>query len=384
MGGVGIGVSIDDSKWELSGGGIWTPAAVTPYSWLDPGSGLARNTQPTPDDWDMETAGVALWTAYAGANSTLSKVAGYAGSQALRIDRVNNPFGARQDAKLVSGNRYSLSVSHRGTALTAQWLPGISSASIALPASATWITTSGEKTADGINHAFLSFDVTAGAWFEVDSLAVANLSLASWTPRAGTVLTPVAQATAASMQWRTDIAGKYGVRGDGTADQSTSGAAAAAYPLHKGCLVGLTVNTDTAAAGNDYLIDTLGDDAAAVGVGIYHDATNSLIGFRVGNGSGAYVVDATAACSKNATHAAVCSYDGTDYAIYIDGVAVTTGAGVGAASAADASNALRIGARSGVAALWHQGAIGQIVLAPYSAAQSALSAWLAANPWGTP
>lgn len=384
--------------------GFWQQAALSSpkafdpshipnvLSWWESGTNVTMAASPTIVDWNMEAVGTASWTQRTGYGSMI-KVTGSpsgSGSQARRLSPTAAYYWGASQLVLTIGNTYSphgyfrtdgtrtitLGTQSNGTA----WWAGTTSAS--------WIYLTGIIAVCGVvNFAVTSLVATTG-WIECDDLVFANLSLNSWIPKAGSVNSSASQATAVNMPWKLNNLGYLYVRGDGAADQLTSAAAAASYTLHKstGCIIGLSFTTDTGSTGNKYIVDDLGDSASNIGVGIYHDTTNKQIGFRIGNGSGTYVVDVLSGVNTallNVPLAIVCTMTSSGYEIWINEISVASGALVGAVSASNATNALRIQARSGTAALWHSGYIGQLIAAHYSSNHAlTLSTWLMSHPGG--
>lgn len=348
---------------QLRHAGLWTPAALLVGAtgvWGDwsTDADVTYNTQPTPNDWDMEAAGTAAWSVFGGAILTKDADA-YAGTQSLKVEGAGT--GATQVGAAIAGNRYLVSVAHKAVGgATAEYYYG--SVRFLISSAATWSVTQDELTTSGTGLAFYNVGGTA---VYADNFSATNLSLtqaafrASTGALAGSVLE---QATAASMSWWDDDAfgtGYGGLNFDGTADFMVSDAAASAWPLHKadGFTMSFAYKPDAAAAGTDTIIDTCDATNTNHGVTVEYDATNEQLTVKVANGSGTFEIDedtgASTLTAGDAHYVSITWSETGGLRVLIDAAAAVTAASGGSASASDASATLQHGRTSGGANFLH-------------------------------
>ena len=369
----------------LGGARAWTPESLgAALAWwgeaIDVGATLVKAAQPVPNDWDMEAANTAAYTAV-GAIS-LSKVARGAG-KAMRLTLAAAGNWARQNSKLTSGNRYTASFDGHGDGTSSIGL-GDAANGVRFgtsTASTDWQTINGEGTCGNADMALQTVGGGAANWCEIDNISFTNLSRVRWNPRAGTLGGYLSQATAAAQRWIAALGAGYGLKSDGVADyDAISLTAAQCKVLHAatGYSMAVAILPDAGAAGVDVIWDTCGHAAAGVGITLAYDGTNQKVTFQVANGSGTWHIDASTAngsALKGAAHVIDLAWDSaTGYTLAVDGVAVT-GASVGAASAADATYALQEG-RNGAAAEYYAGVIGSKIWATGKVSMTQARAWL--------
>jgi hypothetical protein len=199
---------------------------------------------------------------------------------------------------------------------------------------------------------------SGAGYAEFDDLSLSNLSILTLTPRltsAAFAGLTFAQASAAWMPWAgtTKINTNQAVQMDGTADFDAGSLAVASYKgFHAavGSSFCAVIAPDTTSTGERVILDSCNATNAGHGIYFAFDAANQRILFKVGNGSGTWLIDAATAngsCTRNATHVVdVVWSEAGGYSVVIDGGSATTGASSGSASTSNPAG-FRRGATTG-------------------------------------
>jgi hypothetical protein len=342
----------------------WTPAAV-PDCMLYVGAyqeaRATRANAPVIADLSMDAADAAAWTA---SNATLAKsaVAPAQGTRWLEVTASAAYGSAYQNTVLVIGNRYAATGYGKGDGGTGTTKVGFGSGTL-LPwstASAAWQSCTAEGTAAGTTAFYMLAPKAGGSIVGFDGMAVANLSLQSYTPAYTTIPGSVlAQATATAQPW----AGALGMMFDG--DLMPWNAAASNVKCgHDGTggTFGFAYRPTTLNAENRIIATA----ATAVGnVGVTVSCTNAnTIRVRVMNGGGAYDYDSgDVACpiAINTTYAMVLrvASGAGGVSLRVNGTEVISGA-LTAPSAANPTTGLMLGGDAVGAAQNITGYIGQV------------------------
>jgi len=230
--GVQIGELSDGLYRDIENQDVYVPTVSDPLSdtelemwdglvtWVDPlnVASLTFAAQPTIADSNMSTAGTADWTSTA--NGLLSKESTTPhDGQYLRLayTDTSSPRIYPASSEVITGNRYPSSAWLRvaGTTHSANFKVGNVSVAGSKSDSA-WELMAGEVTTTGTPWYVADSSNAAGETTDVDDFSIVNISLSALTPRAGTVTTAFAQATATAQPWQDSTTGL--VRFDGTAD----------------------------------------------------------------------------------------------------------------------------------------------------------------------
>lgn len=333
-----------------SGEDEWTPAQLPGLlAWYDTSDAYQTSAvQPTSDDWDMETAGVARWPALAAATRT--KEAGGVSGNCLRCAyNGTDAFGSYQTGKLITGNRYRMTGYGRGDGAGALPVPKIEDGSLVIwtgTNSNTWQAFNLERTFPGTT--FYLYCASGGAGYvEWDQIAFTNLSRTALVARAGSLGDTLSQATATLQPWRTTMANRSCLRGAG--DRLVSGLPASSWKcLHDGtgmifsAVVAPMDNTKTNA-----FIGTVTTYGLATQVGWSAMFYTGKPYFRVHNGT-SLIVDTSHAgvLSEGNPHHILCLYkegrSPKEAEMWIDGVLLGSQNSTGAPSASDPYQTLDI------------------------------------------
>ena len=323
---------------------------------LDASGAITRNTQPTPDDWDMEAVGTASWTP-SGASGSLAKDAAikYAGLRSLAVTTTGAGNYYAYQSPLITGNRYDLSGWHRHVNACNVYL-GLSTLFVIPGTSGAWaqLAEAGEATDARL---FLGASNLDTSYY--DDIALVNKSIASVTCT-GT-LGNVAQSTAARMPYEKALGSRlstYVAIGDGLV-LGTTKSTQRHFHDGTGVTMSLVANLDALAATRTLAASA--DVATSAGFSITV-ATNGALTYSVHNtvaGTPYLTCTSSAGAIAAGTKAIVRVVMSTagDY-VYVNGALVASDlTTAGSPSVGDATNLIKIG---GKASDYTAGAVGQI------------------------
>lgn len=308
------GVSYTPAQ-DLGANGVW-------YDFTDSGL-LVRNTQPTITGWSGSSwagSGLGPYTHTAGDTTALAHA-----------------------AVLVVGNRVQ-------TVFTVSGRTAGSVTCYAGTTAGTARSTNGTFTEDlvVVGNTTHSFVPTSDFDGVVTVTSVVNLSVTTAIPEAATgalVGANLVQATDTAMGWESvaSFGGRGGLSLD-VADHCDSSVAASAWEyLHNSSTIFIPIYSNNTGT-TQYVFDTLQIAATNVGIGMWFNGTSNTISMRIGNGSGTYVANVTAAggsVARGTAHVLEISI-GPTYDVMCDGATILSGVLAGLSAAAPAA-ALRLG-----------------------------------------
>jgi hypothetical protein len=309
-------------------------------------SAHALVAQPVIADADMEAVGTASWTP--GNGAALSKVgSAYEGAQCLQIagDGVTPSPYVRQLGIATTGTRlnWEWMVSGDGVGAVPQML--YEGANAFGTAAVAWQLLQREDTAT-TTHGPLLIGAGTGATSAIrcDAATVACSSVTQWLDRANPAHGLV-QAVPSTVPYREFATGL--LRYD-AGDTSTDTRAAADWGhLHRANHTAIIGVIPRAATVNDqWLYSTLPAAAAATDVGIQVGRnSNGAVRIRVGDGSGAWLVDSTSAAGVLAVNTAALiaiRWDATNLEVWVNGTKILDVAPASTGSAAAPAAALTV------------------------------------------
>jgi len=307
---------------------------------------ITRNTQPTLVDGDMEAAGTAAWAASSSAILSKETTDPYKGAQCLRITEggANNPTGSQNI--LITGNRYVLSGHGRKVDAQARIYIGTHPNTI-VTTSTSWTDLHAEHTANSSSLMLMAYcSAGSGLSAEFDDITLENLSVTQADPVAATgglAGSALVQATAASMPWEND-----GLYTDGSADDADSDAAASVWKFLHGA-AGATIAGYVEPSSSGTLFSTLRITNSRHGVQAAWSSATNLLTVLMGNGSGTYVINTTAATPLTGGFTYVIRHGSGVYDVRINGISVASGSLTGSPSATDSYAPLAVGSANGTA-----------------------------------
>jgi uncharacterized membrane protein len=361
---------------DENGGGAFVPFFAAPSLvtqmggiLIDPSkpARLHQVAQPVLADLDMEAANVSAYTPYYTTTISKQTTAPHSGTRCLRAANTpGQPCAVRMTHTVPVGNRVKVSGYARTDGVagnTVKLYPSGAALVSGTVATTTWQLLSLDDTVGGDGTFWFEKPALNGNYIEIDDVAVENLSIASLDPivHAAFVGMVVANAVAVSQPFKStsQIAGHDCVQFDGVADYLTSNISSALFnPFHAtaGSTITVVIAPDTTNTGTHAALDTCNNLATNHGIYVGYDAANQQVIFRVGNGTGVWLIDAATGAgtvARNAVHVIRITWSvAAGYSILVDGAAAVTGAVVGAASASNATMALCYGGPDATSGLW--------------------------------
>jgi len=324
---VGIYRGIEDQD-------IFVPDVDTPLSdaeletwdglvtWVDPlnVASLTFVAQPTLVDGDCEEVDVSSWLVSGTGTLTKQTASPFGGSRNLRITGAGSGTYARQTCCTI-GTRGVESLVYRVDQVSGDsGRDNDPFGAVNLISPADWTAYNREGTIVDADFEFGGRNGTG--YVEMDAITIASPSLSALTPRAGTVTTAFAQATAAAQPWQDSTSGL--VRFDGTADLLASGAAAGSYDcLHNNTAGELFIVSYP--VGNGGPFGNLNPSSPASGFAVF--ASGGKYYAYVHNGT-SLIVNQVSGVLPARLNLFEWTHDSTSWEAMVDGTSIGTGSGI--------------------------------------------------------